>query len=126
MLVYLCHQSVQKSFQPFVFSGFEVFSCSIRDMNFEQSAPFQTWSQKLKLNLFFFPDKSSFLCYSLHHNLETSGPRIPLVRSFLSFVQGRDVDRGFLEPPKDNFSSFLLGKNFLTQGHNPHLFWSKW
>ena len=59
--------------------------------------------------VFVFPDKSSFLCYSLHHNLETSGPRIPLVRSFLSFAQGREVGRGFLEPPKDNFSSFLLG-----------------
>ena len=54
MLVYLCHQSVQKSFQPFVFSGFEVFSCSIRDMNFEQSAPFQTWSQNLNNICFCF------------------------------------------------------------------------
>ena len=54
MLVYLCHQSVLKSFQLFVFSGFGVFSCSIRDTNFEQSAPFQTWSQNLNNILFLF------------------------------------------------------------------------
>ena len=44
------------------------------------------------------------------HNLETSGPRIPLVSSLLSFAQGNDVDLGFLEPPRDNLSSFLLDK----------------
>ena len=43
----------------------------------------------------------------LFHYLETSGPRIPLVRSFLSLFHGNDVDLGFLEPPSDSFSSFL-------------------